>query len=160
MAGYRPAPPDLDARGMRFALVAARFNGAIVNGLVSGARDTLIRYGVRDDAIEIVQVPGAWELPLIVQQLASDGAHDAIIALGAVIRGDTPHFDFVAGECARGLAQVSLQHHVPVAFGVLTCDNLEQAQRRSGTGEGNKGAEAAVAAIEAARVIAELDGSR
>lgn len=159
MVGHRDAPVDLDARGLRIAVVAARFHAQIVTGLVEGAREALREHGADADAIDVIWVPGAWELPLAALQIAEEGLHDAIVALGAVIRGDTPHFDFVAGECAAGLARVALEQHTPVGFGVLTCDEIEQARARSAAGAGNKGAEAALAAIEMARLPALLDGS-
>lgn len=160
MTGHLDAPADLDARGLSFALIAARFNADVVSGLVEGARAALLEHGAAAEAIDLVYVPGAWELPLAAMQIAEEGAHDAIVALGAVIRGATPHFEFVAGECAAGLARVALDQHTPVAFGVLTCDDAEQARQRSGPGAGNKGGEAAIAAIEMALLLATLDGSR
>ena len=132
----------------RYAIVAARFNGFIVDRLIEGAIDTLTRHGVSADAIEIFKVPGGFELPLAADKIAERGKCDAIIALGAVIRGSTPHFDFVANEATKGLAQVSLDRKLPIAFGVLTCDTIEQAIERAGTKAGNKGSEAAATAIE------------
>jgi len=136
------------ATDIRIAIVASRFNSFIVEQLVAGARDALQRHGAADSEAVLVWVPGAFELPLLASQLASSGRFDAVIALGAVIRGGTPHFDYVAGECAHGLARAALDHGVPVIFGVLTTDNIEQALERAGTGEGNKGFDAAVAAME------------
>jgi len=133
---------------MSIAIVGARFNQFIVDQLLSGARDALSRQGVEDSRQVLVWVPGAYELPVLAGQLASSGKYDAIIALGAVIRGGTPHFDFVAGECASGLTRVALDHGVPVTFGVLTTDTVEQALERAGTGEGNKGFDVAIATIE------------
>lgn len=133
---------------MSIAIIAARFNQFIVDQLLSGARDALSRQGVEDSRQVLVWVPGAYELPVLAGQLASSGKYDAIIALGAVIRGGTPHFDFVAGECASGLTRVALDHGVPVTFGVLTTDTVEQALERAGTGEGNKGFDVAIATIE------------
>jgi 6,7-dimethyl-8-ribityllumazine synthase len=132
----------------RIAIIAGRFNGFVVESLVAGARDVLVRHGVQDAAIDLIRVPGAWEIALAASKLAASGKYVAIIALGAVIRGATPHFDFVAGECAKGLAQAALASGVPVAFGVLTTDSIEQAIERAGTKAGNKGADAAMAALE------------
>lgn len=135
---------------MSIALVASRFNRFIVEQLVSGAKDALNRHGISESRMVLVWVPGAFELPLMADRFAASGKYDAIIALGAVIRGGTPHFDFVAGECARGLMRVSLERSVPVTFGVLTTDSVEQALERAGTGEGNKGFDAAMTAMEMA----------
>ena len=140
----------------RFALVASRFNSFIVESLIAGALDTLRRHGVKDAQITLVRAPGAYELPLVVKRVASSGKYDAIIALGAVIRGGTPHFDYVAGECVKGLASVSLHADMPVAFGVLTVDTIEQAIERAGTKAGNKGAEAALSAIEMVSLLSKL----
>jgi len=139
---------DLGANDPRIAIVASRFNRFIVEQLVEGAVDALKRHGIDQGQLVLVWVPGAFELPLLADQLASSGRFDAIIALGAVIRGGTLHFDFVAGECARGLARVALDNGLPVTFGVLTTDTVEQALERAGTGEGNKGYDVAMAAIE------------
>jgi len=133
---------------MRVAVIASRFNRFIVDQLVSGAQDALDRLGIDGSRQAIVWVPGAFELPLLADQLTASGKYDAVIALGAVIRGGTPHFDFVAGECASGLTRVSLDHGIPVTFGVLTTDTIEQALERAGTGEGNKGYDAAMTAVE------------
>lgn len=139
---------NLDGRGARVAIAAARFNGFIVEQLVAGARDVLLRTGCDADAIDVVRVPGAFELPLVCERLAETGRYDAVIALGAVIRGATAHFDYVAGECAKGIAAASQRSGVPVIFGVLTTDTIEQAIERAGTKAGNKGAEAALTAVE------------
>lgn len=141
---------DLVARGLRVALLASRFNHFIVDRLVEGATDCVKRHG--GDDLTLVRAPGAWELPLICQSLARSGRFDAIVALGAVIRGSTPHFDYVAGEVTKGLAQVSMATGVPVTFGVLTVDTIEQAVERAGTKAGNKGWEAAASAIEMANL--------
>jgi 6,7-dimethyl-8-ribityllumazine synthase len=141
---------DLVARGLRVALLASRFNHFIVDRLVEGATDCVKRHG--GDDVTLVRAPGAWELPLICQTLARSGRFDAIVALGAVIRGSTPHFDYVAGEVTKGLAQVSMATGVPVTFGVLTVDTIEQAVERAGTKAGNKGWEAASSAIEMANL--------
>jgi 6,7-dimethyl-8-ribityllumazine synthase len=140
----------------RFALVAARFNSAIVEGLVAGAFDGLKRHGVADDAIDLVRVPGSFEIPLIAQRLAGSRKYAAIICLGAVIKGDTDHYDYVAGAAANGVARVALDTGVPVIFGVLTCDTLEQAINRAGAKAGNKGFDAAVTAIEMVNLIRQL----
>jgi len=140
----------------RFAIVAGRFNGFVVEALVAGARDALVRHGVKDDNIELIRVPGAWEIPLAAQKAAASGKYAAVIALGAVIRGATPHFDYVAGECAKGLAKAGMDTGVPVAFGVLTTDSIEQAIERSGTKAGNKGADAALAALEMVNLYGQL----
>ena len=135
-------------KGARFAIVASRFNHFIVDHLVGGAVDALVRHGGEASNVTLVRVPGAWEIPLAVQRLARAKKVDAIIAVSAVIRGGTPHFDYVAGEVSKGIAQVSLAAHIPVAFGVLTTDTIEQAIERAGTKAGNKGWDAALSAIE------------
>ncbi|MCY7295886.1 6,7-dimethyl-8-ribityllumazine synthase [Alteromonas sp. a30] len=151
---------NVRATGKKFALVISRFNSFVVEHLVDGAIDALERHGeVNENDITLVRVPGAYELPLAAQKLAASGKYDAIIALGAVIRGGTPHFDFVAGECNKGLAQVSLQYSIPVAFGVITTDTIEQAIERSGTKAGNKGAEAAMTALEMVNVVDQIAGA-
>ena len=141
----------------KFALVVGRFNSFVVESLVSGAIDTLVRHGVKESDISIIRAPGAFELPLVAQRVAQRKEFAAIIALGAVIRGGTPHFEYVAGECTKGLAQVSMQYDVPVAFGVLTVDSIEQAIERSGTKAGNKGSEAALSALEMVSLLAQLE---
>ena len=148
---------DLLARDLRFALVAARFNDSIVESLVRGAIDALLRHGASEKQIELIRVPGAFDLPLIVRRAAASRRFDAVIALGAVIRGATPHFDLVAGQCAAGLARASEETGVPVAFGVLTTDTIEQAVERSGTKAGNKGVDAALAALELANLLRRMD---
>ena len=139
---------DFSANTAKFTLVVGRFNSAIVDNLCAGAIDTLRRQGVPEANITVVRVPGAYEMPLAAKRVAAKGGADAIIALGAVIRGGTPHFEFVAGECSSGLARVSLDHEIPIAFGVLTTDTIEQAVERSGTKAGNKGADAVMTALE------------
>ena len=146
---------DLTAGGIRFCIVAARFNSFVVGSLVEGALDCLRRHGGSGAAV--VRVPGAWELPLAVHAAAKSGQYDAIIALGAVIRGGTPHFDYVAGEATKGLAGVSMETGIPVALGVITTDSIEQAIERAGTKMGNKGWEAAATAIEMANVLKTLE---
>jgi 6,7-dimethyl-8-ribityllumazine synthase len=144
---------DLTGGGKRFAIAATRFNGAIVEQLVAGALDCLLRHGVKDHDITVVRLPGAWELPLVVKRLAESKAYDAVISLGCVIRGETPHFDYVAGEAAKGLGAAALTSGVPVAFGVLTTDTIEQAAARAGLKAGNKGVDAAMAALEMANLL-------
>lgn len=141
----------------RFALVVGRFNSFVVESLLQGAIDALVRHGIKSDDLTIIRVPGAFEIPLAVQKIAQRDEFDAIIALGAVIRGGTPHFEYVAGECTKGLAQVSMEFGVPVSFGVLTVDSIEQAIERSGTKAGNKGAEAALSALEMVSLLAQLE---
>jgi len=141
----------------KFAILVARFNSFVVESLLDGALDTLKRHGVDDNSVEIIRVPGAFEMPIAAQRLASLSKYDAIIALGAVIRGGTPHFEYVAGECVKGLSQVSLNADIPVAFGVLTVDSIEQAIERAGTKAGNKGAEAAITALEMVNLFAQMD---
>ncbi len=143
--------------GVRFGIVVGRFNSFVVNSLLSGALDCLHRHGVKEDRITVVHVPGASEIPLVAQRLAASNKYDALIALGAVIRGGTPHFDYVAGECSKGLAQVMLQQNLPVAFGVLTVDTIEQAIERAGTKAGNKGVEAAMSALEMVSLLQQLE---
>ena len=146
----------LDATGLRFGIVVGRFNSFIAERLLEGSLDALIRHGADGNAIDVVRVPGAFEIPLATQKLAATGRYDALICLGAVIRGSTPHFDYVASEVSKGIAQVSLGAGVPVAFGVLTTDTIEQAVERAGTKAGNKGFDAAMTAIETANVLKEL----
>ena len=140
----------------KYAVVVGRFNSFIVESLLKGVIDTLARHGVEGADVTVVRVPGAYEMPLIAQHLAESEKYDAIIAVGAVIRGGTPHFDYVAGECSKGLAQVSLQYKIPVTFGVLTVDSIEQAIERAGTKAGNKGVEAALSALEMVSLMKNL----
>lgn len=146
----------LGGAGLRFAVVASRFNEAIVGRLVDGALDGLRRHGVDESRVDVAWVPGAFELPLVAQKLAESGAYDAVICLGAVIRGATGHYDFVAGQCAAGIQRVQLDTGIPTVFGVLTTDTIEQAVERSGAKAGNKGFEAAATAIEMANLMASL----
>ena len=148
---------ELTIKGARFGLAVARFNSFVVEHLLEGAIDTLKRHGCDENDIEIVRVPGAFELPLAIQRMANSKKYDAIIALGAVIRGGTPHFDYVAGECVKGMATTMMQQEIPVSFGVLTVDTIEQAIERSGTKAGNKGGEAAVSAIEMVNLLRNFD---
>ena len=144
---------ELVIKGARFGIAVARFNSFVVESLLQGAIDTLLRHGGNESDIEVVRVPGAFELPLAVQRMAASKKYDAIIALGAVIRGGTPHFDYVAGECTKGLSQVMMNSGVPVSFGVLTVDTIEQAIERAGTKAGNKGGEATLSAIEMVNLL-------
>ena len=153
MAHIATIEGKLNGKGLTFALVAARFNDFIVDRLVSGAIDYLKRHDCAPEHLTVIRVPGAFELPLVCDKLAKSGRYSGIIALGAVIRGDTPHFDFVANEAAKGLAHVALSTGVPVGFGLLTTDTLEQAIERAGSKAGNKGAEAAAVVMETARVL-------
>ena len=146
----------LSASGKRFALVASRFNSLITKQLVSGAEDALIRHGASKDDIALFWVPGSFEMPLVVKKCAESGKYHAIVCLGAIIRGGTPHFEYIAAEAAKGLAQVMLSTGVPVTFGVLTTENVEQAIDRAGVKSGNKGADAAVAAIEMADLMTRM----
>lgn len=149
---------QLDAGGLRIAVVASRFNEAVVERLVDGAVDTLVRHGADPADVSVSWVPGAWELPVVARAHAAAGTVDAIVALGAVVRGQTPHFDYVAGEAASGCAAVQQEFGVPVAFGVLTTDDWDQAQARAGGKFGNKGAEAALSAVETANLLKDLAG--
>lgn len=144
-------------QGAKFCIVASRFNSFIVDQLEGGAIDALVRHGVSPNDITIVKAPGAFELPMVVQRVAASKKYDAIIAIGAVIRGGTPHFEYVAGECVKGIAHIALQYDVPVSFGVLTVDTIEQAIERAGTKAGNKGAEAALSAIEMVSLFKNLE---
>lgn len=147
---------ELRADGARFAIVVSRFNSFVVESLLGGAVDALTRHGVARDDITVVRVPGSWEIPLAAKRLATSRRFDAIVAVGAVIRGGTPHFEYVAGEATKGLAHVSMEHDVPIGFGVLTVDTIEQAIERSGTKAGNKGAEAAMSAIEMVSLLRKI----
>ena len=157
MSKIRRTEGDYVSGKGRYVLVVARFNSFIVDHLVAGAVDTLTRHGVDEADIEVVMAPGAFELPVLTQRVLNTRKCDAVIALGAVIRGGTPHFEYVAGECVKGLSQVRLNAGVPVAFGVLTVDTIEQAIERAGTKAGNKGSEAALSAIEMVSVLAKLE---
>ncbi len=148
---------SLQVHNARFCLVVSRWNSFVVEHLLEGAVDALKRHGAADSDLTLVRVPGAFEMPVLLDKIAAQGKYDAIIALGAVIRGGTPHFEYVAGEAVKGMAQVSLKHGVPISFGVLTVDTIEQAIERAGTKAGNKGAEAATSAIEMVNVLRQLD---
>jgi len=156
MAEFSGAPTG---EQRRFAVVASRFNHEIVERLVDGALDALVRHGTAADDVDVVWVPGAWELPIAARRLLASERYHALVAVGAVIRGDTPHFDYVAGEASRGLATASVDFETPIGFGVLTCDNEEQAQARAGGQHGNKGWDAAIAALEMADLFDRLDAA-
>lgn len=147
---------QMDARGLKIAIVASRFNDFIVSRLIDGAIDYLQRHGLQDDGLALIRIPGAFELPLVCGKLAKSGKYDGLIALGAVIRGATPHFDYVCAEAAKGIAHVMLKREMPIGFGLLTCDNIEQAIERAGAKAGNKGAEAAAAMLETIRVLEKI----
>lgn len=147
---------DLQAKGKKFGIVLSRFNSFIAERLLEGALDTLTRSGANDDDIEVARVPGAFEIPLMAQQMAKSGRYDAVICLGVIIRGATPHFDFVANEAAKGVGQVGLATELPIIFGVLTTDTIEQAIERAGTKAGNKGSECAAAAVEMVSLLTKF----
>jgi 6,7-dimethyl-8-ribityllumazine synthase len=158
MDNIRTLQGDLLARDLRFAIVASRFNDAIVENLVRGAVDALVRHGASERQIEVIRVPGAFDLPFIARRVALAKRADAIVALGCVIRGATPHFEYVASQCASGIARAAEESGVPIAFGVLTTDTIEQAVERAGTKAGNKGADAAMVALEMANLLRRLAG--
>src|SRR5210317_727839 len=147
---------DLVVRGSRFGIVITRWNSFVVENLLEGALDSLKRHGADENDIEVVYVPGAFEIPLAVKKMAASKKYDAIITLGAVIRGGTPHFEYVAGECVKGMASAMMEYEIPVAFGVLTVDTIEQAIERAGTKAGNKGEEAALSAIEMVNLLRNI----
>ena len=153
---HRVVEGALDASGLRIGLVAARFNEAIVERLVDGAVNALVRHGAKPADVTVAWVPGAFEVPIVLRKMATSGAYDALVAVGCVVRGATPHFDYVAGEAASGVSAVARESGVPVAFGVLTTDTWDQAVERAGGKLGNKGAEAAVTAVETAQVLRQL----
>lgn len=148
---------QLSAEGFRFGIIVSRFNDFISSRLVEGAMDALLRHGATEEQVSVIRVPGAFEIPLTAKKLAESGRYDAVICLGAVIRGSTPHFDYVAAEVSKGVASVSLESRIPVTFGVLTTDNLEQAIERAGSKSGNKGYDGAMAAIEMVNLFKELE---
>ncbi|GJM25259.1 MAG: 6,7-dimethyl-8-ribityllumazine synthase [Phycisphaerae bacterium] len=150
---------EMSSAGFKFALVVSRFNDFITSKLVDGAIDTLVRHGTADDDISVLYVPGAFELPFMAKRAAASGAFDAVVCLGCVIRGQTPHFDYVAGQAARGIAQVGLDTGVPTTFGLITSDTLEQAIERAGSKAGNKGSDAAASAIELVSLLSKLSSS-
>jgi 6,7-dimethyl-8-ribityllumazine synthase len=147
---------ELQAKGLKFAVIVSRFNDFITGRLLDGAADALLRHGAKEEDIDVIKVPGAFEIPLAAKKAASKGAYNAIICLGTVIRGATPHFEYVAAEVSKGIASVSLETGVPIAFGVITSDTIEQAVERAGTKSGNKGFDAAMTAIEMAQVLKKL----
>ncbi len=147
---------ELQAKGLKFAIVVSRFNDFITSKLLDGAKDALLRHAAKDDDIDVARVPGSFEIPLIAKKLASKGTYNAIICLGTVIRGATPHFDYVAAEVSKGIATASMETGVPIAFGVITSDTIEQAVERAGTKSGNKGFDAAITAIEMAQLLKKL----
>ncbi len=148
---------QLSAEGLKFGIIVSRFNDFISSRLVEGAMDALLRHGATEEQVSVIKVPGAFEIPLTAKKLAESGRYDAVICLGAVIRGSTPHFDYVAAEVSKGIASVSLESRIPVTFGVLTTDNLEQAIERAGSKSGNKGYDGAMAAIEMVNLFKELE---
>lgn len=156
---YRTLQGNFSAADLRFAIVASRFNEFVTERLLEGALDALRRHGASDEAITVVRTPGSWEMPLAAKRLASSGKYDAVIAVGAVIRGGTPHFEYVAAEVTKGLAAASLETGVPVTFGVLTTDTIEQAIERAGTKGGNKGFDAAMAAVEMVNLLRTADAA-
>ncbi len=156
MSNIRVIEGDFHSGSAKYAIVVARFNSFVVDKLLEGAIDALVRHGVKESDITVVKAPGAFELPVLTKNVLDAGSYDAVIALGAVIRGGTPHFEYVAGECVKGLSVISLESKIPVAFGVLTVDTIEQAIERAGTKAGNKGAEAALGALEMVSVIKKL----
>jgi 6,7-dimethyl-8-ribityllumazine synthase len=147
---------NLDAKGLKFGIVVSRFNSFICERLLEGALDALVRHGVAEDTVNVARVPGVFEIPLIAKTMIASKQYDAIICLGAVIRGATPHFDYVSSEVTKGVALISLESGVPVSFGILTTDTIEQAVERAGTKAGNKGFDAAMTAIESVNVIKQL----
>ena len=147
---------ELQAKGLKFGIVISRFNEFITGKLLDGAKDALLRHGAKEDDIDIVKVPGSFEIPMVAKKMAEKGIYNAVICLGTVIRGATPHFDYIASEVSKGVALASMDSGVPVAFGVLTCETIEQAVERAGTKSGNKGWDAAVTAIEMAQLMKKL----
>jgi 6,7-dimethyl-8-ribityllumazine synthase len=147
---------ELQAKGLKFGIVASRFNEFITSKLLDGAIDALLRHGAKEEDIEVIRVPGSFEIPLLAKKLAFKGAYNAIICLGAIIRGSTPHFEYIAAEVSKGIASASMETGVPIAFGVITSDTIEQAVERAGTKSGNKGWDAAITAIEMAQLLKKL----
>ena len=156
MSGYKTVEGKLDATGLKTAVIASRFNDFITNKLIEGAIDCLVRHGSSKDDITVVRVPGSFEIPTATARAAGSGKYDAVVCLGALIRGQTPHFDYIAAEVTKGIAQVSLDTGIPVSFGVITADTLEQAVDRAGAKAGNKGFEAALSAIEMADLLKKI----
>jgi len=147
---------ELQAKGLKFAIIVSRFNDFITNKLLDGAVDALLRHGAAEQNIDVIKVPGSFEIPLTAKKIAAKKSHDAVICLGTIIRGATPHFGYIASEVAKGIATVSLEAEIPVAFGVITADTIEQAVERAGTKSGNKGWDAALVAIEMAQLMKKL----
>jgi 6,7-dimethyl-8-ribityllumazine synthase len=147
---------ELQAKGLKIGIIMSRFNDFITNKLLDGARDALLRHGAKEEDIDVIKVPGSFEIPMVAKKLAEKGAYHAIICLGTVIRGATPHFEYIAAEVSKGIAHASVETGVPIAFGVITCDTIEQAVERAGTKSGNKGWDAANTAIEMARLLKKL----
>ena len=147
---------ELQAKGLKFGIVISRFNEFITSKLLDGAIDALLRHGARQDDIEVIKVPGSFEIPMIARRMALKGTYNAIICLGTVIRGATPHFEYIAAEVSKGIASASMETGIPIAFGIITCDTIEQAVERAGTKSGNKGWDAAVTAIEMAQLLRKL----
>lgn len=156
MAEFNGVP---NGAGRRYAVLVSRFNNQITSRLADGAMDALVRHGCASEDVDLVWVPGAWELPFAARRLAATERYNALVVLGAVIRGDTPHFDYVAGQASRGLADASTEYEIPIGFGLLTCDTLEQAEARAGGEHGNKGWDAAIAALEMSDLFERLDGA-
>lgn len=153
---YKKLEGDLNGSGLRLAIVCGRFNDFIVGSLLSGAIETLVRHGVSESSVTVAKVPGAFEIPVTVKAIAESGEFDGVLAIGAVIRGGTPHFEYVAGECVKGIGSVALNTGIPIGFGVLTVDTIEQAIERAGTKVGNKGSEAALAVLETANLLKQI----
>lgn len=156
---HRVVEGNLDAGGLQFAIVVSRFNSMITDRLLDGALDALLRSGSKEESIDVVKVPGSWELPMAAAEIARQKKHDAVICLGCLIRGETPHFDYIASGATKGLAQIGVETGVPIAFGVLTANNVEQAVNRAGIKNGNKGFDAAMTAIEMANLLRRLRGN-
>jgi 6,7-dimethyl-8-ribityllumazine synthase len=147
---------ELQAKGLKFGIVISRFNEFITGKLLEGAMDSLLRHGAKEEDIDVIKVPGSFEIPVIAKKIASKGVYNAVICLGTVIRGGTPHFEYIAAEVSKGIASASMETGVPISFGVITCDTIEQAVERAGTKSGNKGWDAALTAIEMAQLIKKL----
>lgn len=147
---------ELQAKGLKFGIVISRFNEFITSKLLDGAKDALLRHGAKDDDIDVVKVPGSFEIPIVAKKMALKGTYHSVICLGTVIRGATPHFDYIAAEVSKGIAAASMDTGIPIAFGVITCDTIEQAVERAGSKSGNKGWDAAITAIEMAQVMKKI----
>lgn len=158
MSPRREVAGSLAGAGKRFGIVASRFNGRLVAALIEGAEDCLVRHGVERDELRVVRVPGAWEIPLALDEMARRGSWDGLVALGVVVRGETPHFDHLCAGASRGIEEVSRSHRLPIGFGLLTCDTTDQARERCGGKAGNKGWEAALAALEMSDLLPRLAG--